>query len=187
MAIKTGAHACELNGGLEMRENLLDFVFSRRSIRSFTGETISESDITALLKAGFSAPSSKALYPCHFIVVTERYIFEEIMRFHDKAPALKTAPLAIIVCADTEKSPLSWRDDCAAATMNIIYAAHALGICSCWHGIYPREHRIVPAKQLFSLPKEIEPYSILALGYAQEPKPKRERYDENAVHRGGRW
>lgn len=170
-----------------MQEKLLDFVFSRRSIRRFDDKAVSEGDIEKLLKAGFSAPSSMALYPCHFIVVTEKAVMEGIMSFHDKAPALRTAPLAVIVCADTEKSPLSWRDDCAAATMNIIYGAAALGLASCWHGIYPREHRVLPAKKLFSLPDSIMPYSFIALGYASEPKPKRERYDENAAHLNGKW
>ena len=66
--------------------------------------------------------------------------------------------------------------------MNILYAAVAMDIAACWHGIFPREHRVEPMRELLSLPKKIVPYSMITLGFANDKKPPRERFDQSFVH-----
>ena len=50
----------------------LEIIFSRRSIRRYTGEPVSEADVTSLLKAGMAAPSASNQKPWHFVVITDK-------------------------------------------------------------------------------------------------------------------
>jgi nitroreductase len=102
---------------------------------------------------------------------------------------LKTAPLGIIVCADMdlEKHRGFWVQDCSNATMNILLAAHDLGLGAVWVAIYPVEDRVANARQILGLPAQVMPLCVVPLGYpANTPEPAKERYNEVRVHRN-RW
>ena len=75
---------------------------------------------------------------------------------------------------------------CAAATMNILTAARALGIGSVWLGIHPMGYLVEGVRSLLGLPREITPFSIVSLGYPAEEKEPSERYDPARIHRN-RW
>ena len=45
--------------------NVVDAILTRRSIRKFTGQVISDKQFNLLLKAGFQAPSAHNLQPWH--------------------------------------------------------------------------------------------------------------------------
>lgn len=168
-------------------EDMLQWLYARRSVRSFTARQPTQEQLLELMRAGCRAPSSKALYPCHFVLVQQRDALQKITEFHNMSKALQTAPAVIVTCADVMRSWVAWRDDCAAATMNMIYAARAMGLDSCWHGIYPRDGRVEPMRQLLELPAHILPYSMLAVGYAAAKKPPQTRFDESCVHPNGKW
>ncbi len=76
--------------------------------------------------------------------------------------------------------------DCAAATQNILLAAHSLGLGACWLGLYPREGRMAGMKKLLHLPANIIPFAVVSLGYAAEIKPKENRYNPARVHQN-KW
>jgi nitroreductase len=97
---------------------------------------------------------------------------------------LKEAALAILVCGD-EKLELSkgyWPVDCAAATQNILLAAHALELGAVWLGVYPRRERQDGIRKIFNLPDHIHPFSVVSVGYPDEQKAVPERYNEERVH-----
>ncbi len=161
-------------------------VLGRRSYRTFTDTPVTENELDVILRAGCCAPTSKAIYPCHFLVISTREAMLAICEYHNMSKALKTAPLCVITCADVTRSWASWRDDAAAATMNMAVAAEAIGINSCWLGVYPRVERVNRMKEQFSIPDSVIPYSILALGHAAAPKPPLERFDADCIHQN-RW
>lgn len=169
-----------------MEGNALDVVFKRRSYRVFTDTPVTAEELDQILRAGCCAPTSKALYPCHFLVVDSREEMLKICEYHNMSKSLTTAPLCVIICADMTRSWASWRDDAAAATMNMALAAEAIGLNSCWLGVYPRVERVNRMKEQFSLPDSIIPCSILALGHAASPKPARARFDPDCIHHN-RW
>ncbi len=158
----------------------LEVIFTRRSIRSYTDEPVSEEEIRTLLEAGMSAPSARDRQPWHFIVVDRRERLNQIMEVHPYSKMLAEAPLAIVVCGDTEVSPHYWQQDCSAATENILLAARALGLGSVWLGVYPK--RAEPIHKLFNLPAHIQPLCIIAIGHPAEEKGRVDRYDEAKVH-----
>ena len=72
----------------------LQIVFSRRSIRKYTDQPVSEADITSLLEAGMAAPSAANRKPWHLVAVTDRQTIQAIA----KAPAYgRTLPDAALV------------------------------------------------------------------------------------------
>ncbi|MGI6686051.1 MAG: nitroreductase family protein [Bacillota bacterium] len=164
--------------------DLLNAILSRRSIRKFTSEPISDELVTELLKAGMSAPSAHNQQPWQFVVIKKREALNQIMRFHPYSTMLKEANLAILVCGDRNlfKSENFWTQDCAAATENILLAAHALGLGAVWMGIYPQAVLVKSMMILIEAPENIIPFSLIAVGYPKEKKDAANRFEEKRIH-----
>ena len=164
--------------------DVYDAILSRRSIRRYTGEKISESLIEKLLKAAMYAPSAVNRQPWHFFVFRSGETMTAITEVHRNAMMLQQADAAILVCWDENLQhdkgygPI----DCAAATQNILLAAHGLGLGAVWAGVYPRENRMVSVSAIFSLPSHIKPFSIVSLGYPAEKKISPDRFDTSRIH-----
>ena len=79
---------------------MLDTIFSRRSIRRYRPDQISESDLRTILRAGCYAPSAMNCQPWHFVVIEDRAVLDQIMQVHPYAKMFSTAPYAIVVCGD---------------------------------------------------------------------------------------
>ena len=121
----------------------LQAILTRRSIRRYTSEPVSDETVTELLKAAMSAPTAAGEI-WDFVVVRDRNVLAGVSKYHPHAEMLKSANVAILVCGNPniEKLPGRWVLDCAAATENILIAANALGLGAVWVGIYPVEERI---------------------------------------------
>ena len=96
---------------------------------------------------------------------------------------LRTASLAIIVCAKPEVQegicPGYFPQDCGAASQNILLSAKALGYGTCWCGVYPNEERIKAVKDIIGV--DSVPFSLIALGVADEEPAARGFFDESRV------
>ncbi|MEG1773215.1 MAG: nitroreductase family protein [Oscillospiraceae bacterium] len=165
----------------------LELLLDRRSVRSFTEQPVSEAQIQSLLEAGFYAPSSHARFPTHFVTVSEPELLAQLASALPSAKLVAKAPLAIVVCGDVRVSWNRWTDDCIAAGMNIITAAEALGLSSCWCATYPQSSTVEGICKLLALPDGVLPYLTIAIGTnAREPKPRPERVVASRIHRE-RW
>jgi nitroreductase len=160
----------------------LEALFTRRSVRQYTDEPISKEDVKTILEAGMNAPSANNRQPWQFIVVDDRAKLNSIMQVHPYSRMLAQAPMAIIVCADTNLSGSYWQQDCSAATENILLAARALNLGTVWLGVYPNKQRVTGIKKLFNIPKHIEPLNILALGHPAVEQGRVNRYDPDRIH-----
>lgn len=165
---------------------LLQFVFSRRSIRKYTDQAIPESVVTDLLEAAMAAPSAVAKDPWHFVVLRSRAAMDTLATALPNGQMLKGAAAAFIVCGDLQQAhdqELSFLlQDCSAAIENILLAASALGLGACWLGIHPREERITAVRRLFSLPEDAVPVAGIALGWPAQESPARTRYNPAKIH-----
>lgn len=168
--------------------NTLDAIFSRRSVRKFKDEKLSEEAIHTILKAGMSGPTCVNARDWSFIVVDDLTLLKQMADANGKpAKLLEKAPLAILICGDTSKAFKMAKDywiiDGAIAGQNMILAAQDLGIGSVWLGTYPQMERVQAQKELFNLPENQVPHSIIAFGYPQEEKNEsRDLYDQTVVH-----
>lgn len=162
----------------------LDAIFTRRSIRKYTPEPVSDDDIIELLRAGMAAPSGGNRKPWHFIIVKDRDSLNRLGEGHPYGKMLFEAPLCIAVCGDPSLTPLPRNfvaQDCSAATMNILHAAVALGLGAVWIGLALPEHYDL-ARGVLGIPEDIVPHNLIALGYPAEQKEPRTQYDETRVH-----
>lgn len=163
----------------------MEAIFKRRSIRKYiAGKKVTREQIEKLLSAAMMAPTARNIQEWEFLVVEEPATLKAIMGVHPYAAALATAPAAIIVCANTDidAGKTYWRGDCGAATQNILLAATALGLGTLWMGLECAPERAENIKKLFNLPKNIEPFALLALGYAGEEKGEVNRFDAKKIH-----
>jgi len=88
------------------------------------------------------------------------------------------------VCGDSgiEKNTGYLALNCAAATENILLAAHSIGLGAVWLGVFPREERVSKLKDLLKLPDSIIPVSLVAIGYPAEEKSRPERFHPGKIH-----
>lgn len=165
----------------------LNFIFKRRSIRKYQDKTIPEEMMTDLLQAAMAAPSAVARDPWHFIVIQKKETLEELAFILPHGRMLKRAAAGLVVCGDItrahDQKESYMLQDLSASVENILLAARALGLGSCWLGVHPRPERMEGIKTLFSLPNSIIPMCAISLGWpAEEPEP-RTRYRDECVHR----
>jgi nitroreductase len=162
----------------------IEAIKTRRSIRKFKDISVSSEVINIVLEAGMYAPSARNEQPWHFFVISDKSLKDKMMKAHPYAKMLNEAPLAILVCADTnqELSPGYWPIDCSAATQNILLAAHASGLGAVWLGVHPRREREDAIRKILNLPLNIEPFALIALGYPNEQKEAQSRFNASRVH-----
>lgn len=159
-------------------------IFSRRSVRKFTGEAVSPEQLEKLLRAAMCAPSAGNQQPWEFIVVRNRETMGKIQVFHPYSRPLDTAACAIVVCGDTtrQRYPGFWVQDCSAAIQNLLLESVHLGLGGVWMGVYPSQQRVQDCQELFRLPQQIIPLGIVALGYPDEQPQPRETYQPQRIH-----
>ena len=162
----------------------LQIVFSRRSIRKYTGQPVSEADITNLLEARMAAPSAMNKRPWYMVAVTDRQTIQAIAKAPPYGRTLPDAALVIVVCGDPSVSDW-WLQDCTLATENILIAA-AVGLGAVFLGCHGKAEREGPIRQVLAIPDEIGMASVLCIGHPAEEKEPRTQHDPARVHRN-KW
>ena len=125
-------------------------IITRRSIRKYSDKIVPSELIDKLIKAAMYAPSARNTQPWHFMVIDDRQLLNQIPEIHPFADMCRQASHAIFVCGDVNIEKLEGYIslNCAAATQNILLAAHELGLGSVWLGVYPRKERMNPLAKL---------------------------------------
>lgn len=156
-----------------------DAIYTRRSIRKYTSEKVSEDELHKLIAAGMMAPSAGNRQPWHFITVTDPKRLSQVAQVNPNAGMASRAPAGILVCGDTklEMHPGYWVQDCSAAVQNILLAAHDAGLGAVWTGIWPKNDRVEGFKKLFGIPASVQPLAFLVIGRAEENSTKQENPD----------
>ena len=162
----------------------MEAILSRRSIRRYTDQPVSDETIKELLEAAMSAPSAGNEQPWHFVVIKDREILNAIPNLHPHSGMLKDAPVAILVCGDLDLQKYEgyWVQDCSAATQNLLVAVQAKGLGGVWLGVYPIEDRVVGIRKMLGMPDNVVPFALLSIGHPAEQKPPGDRYDASRVH-----
>jgi len=162
----------------------IDCMMTRRSVRKYKNDQVSDGLIGKLLEAAMNAPSAGNQQPWQFIVVNDANILKTIAESFPFAGMAKDASVGILVCADKNfvKYEGFWIQDCAACVQNILLAAHSLGLGAVWTGIYPREDRLSGYRKIFDLPESITPFAFIPIGYPAEEKDRTSRFNDNRIH-----
>ena len=148
----------------------LENIMTRRSIRRFTDQPISDEDLDTILRAAMSGPTCVNARDWSFLVTRDPEILGRMADANGRpAEPLRHAAAGILVLGDLERAfkpaPDYWVIDAAIAAQNMILAAHALGIGSVWLGTWPQMDRVENQRKLFALPESAIPHSVIALGW----------------------
>jgi nitroreductase len=156
----------------------IEAIMTRRSIRKYTDEEVTNDQVEVILRAAMAAPSAVNKQPWHFLVIRDREKLDSIKSFHPFAWMAKKAPIAILVCGDftLDKVIGFVEEDCSAATQNMLLAAHATGLGAVWCGISQGGKRVETYQRKFDLPDHFRPISLVVLGHPAKTKKPANRF-----------
>jgi nitroreductase len=165
-------------------KDALSVIYGRKSVRNFTGESVSKEDLEKILKAGMSAPTAMNKQPWSFVVITERKTLDILSDSLPSAKMLYKAGAAIIVCAIPEKAASGLAEfsiiDCSLAGENILLAVESLDLGAIWTACYPDLKRMETVRAILGIPSEIIPLNVIPIGHPTgEDKPKDKYKPEN--------
>ncbi len=147
----------------ELETDAFEAIHKRKSIRDYSPAPIPSTTLEKLLEAGRLSPSANNIQPWHFIVVTD----PEKRRALSKgifAKFLRSTPTVIVLCGDQQASPNWYVVDVALAGENMVIAATAEGLGTCWVGSFEEKE----VKTLLEVPENFRVVALLAVGYAKE-------------------
>lgn len=158
---------------------MIEVLKTRRSIRKYKPEQVSDAHLDAILEAGIYAPSAMNNQKTVLVAVRDKQTRDRLSRMN--AAVMGTtgdpfygAPCVIVVLADPEQG--TWLEDGSLVMGNLMNAAEALGLGSCWiHRAQPMFDSPEGKRLLkeWGLPETMKGVANCILGYpAEEPAPK---------------
>ena len=174
-----------------MKNETIENILTRVSVRQFTGEKISEAQIDTLLRAAMAAPSAINKQPWAFIVVTDEALIARLGEALPYSRCSNHPAVAFIPCGDLTKAIPGemanfWINDVSAATENLLLAAHAMGLGAVWTGLHPDMNRAKMVQEMLNLPEHIIPLCVVPVGVPAEHPDIKDKYKPENIHYN-RW
>ena len=165
---------------------VIKIIKNRKSVRHFTGESVSKEDLKKILESAMCAPSAVNKQPWAFVVVTDRKILDALADSLPYAKMLYKSGAAIIICAIPEKAHSEKTEfaiiDCSLAGENILLTVESLGLGALWTAAYPYEERMNTVRNVLGIPQNIIPLNVIPIGHPTgEDKPK-DKFKEENIH-----
>ena len=170
-----------------MKETIQDLT-TRRSVKKYQPTQINRADLEKILKAGMNAPSGMGRQSAVMVVVQEPETVKQLSRMNAEVMGVHTdpfygAPTVIIVFADKEVP--TYKEDGSLVMGNLLNAAHALGLGSCWIHRAKEVFNSAEGKALmkkWGLKDSLEGIGHCILGYGEGPEPaEKPRKDDYIV------
>lgn len=144
--------------------NAIDILKLRRSVRVFKNKEIPRNVLEDLIEVARFSPTARNVQPWEFIVITKSDNLKKISGLGENAAPIAQAKACIAVfCSEATKYYL---EDGCSATVNILNAAAALGIGSCWIAGDKKPYCGEVAK-ILNVSSGLKLVSLIALGYPE--------------------
>ena len=155
----------------------------RTSVRSYTGESVTEEQMYELLKAAVRAPNACNYQSWHFYAVCDKNLINGFDPDIANIPWIKDIPLLIVICIDEntvgvlqdkfgeQRGRMFAYQDAAGAANLILLKAVELGLGGCWIGPIDVER----CKSHLSIKSDHFPAAILTIGVPSAELPIRDR------------
>ncbi len=164
--------------------DLFEAIEARHSVRAYQTRPIDRNDLERIVDAARRAPTGRNEQPWEFVVVTDMYTRQRIAELTTFGKYIADAAACVgVFCRD---DTAYWLEDGAAATENILLAATALGIGSCWVAADKKPYAPDLAK-LMSAPSTHRLVSLVALGYASDEPPRKPKRPLDEVLHWETW
>ncbi len=146
--------------------DFLEVVATRRSIRKFRAEDVTDEDVKAILDAARLAPSANNLQPWKFIIVRNEKKRRLIAQACFGQEFVGEAPVVIVACATGRGGCIggymeSWPVDVTIAITHLMLAAWAKGLGTCFIGAFDEEK----IREVCQVPPEVRVVAVIPLGY----------------------
>lgn len=197
-----------------MKNNTLNVIMQRRSVRAYAHQDISPEDKVAILEATLRAPTAGNMMLYSIIEVEDQELKNQLAVSCDNQPFIAKAPYVLLFVADYQR----WMDifqkdhapkravelglkprtpqegdlllaicDTLIAAQTAVIAAESLGIGSCYIGDILENYKT--HQMMFGLPRYVLPVALLCFGYPKQGllnKKLVERFDRQfVVHKNG--
>lgn len=170
---------------------LIEAIYGRRAARAFTAEPVDRSVLEFLVEAAIQAPSAVNEQPWDFTVIRSNPLLDRIssaakahvlkanqdtappphLREHLENPDFHIfyhAPALIVISANSG----DWAvEDASLAAENLMLAAYARGLGSCWIGFAQRWLETEEGRQAIGLPRDFVPVAPIIVGHPSAPIP----------------
>jgi len=151
---------------------------TRRSVRSFSDKPVPKEVIEDIVDCGRLAATARNVQPWEFVVVTDAVLRAQIAEKSLTGLFIAEAPLCVaVLCQDTKY----YVEDGSAATQNILVAARAHGLGSCWVAGDKKPHA-EEIRDMVGAPKDYKLVALIAIGYSDEQPSPNKRGLEEVIH-----
>jgi len=153
--------------------DVFEAIKNRRSVRAFTNEPVSDTEVEKLINAARWAPSAGNIQPWEFVVVRDPEIKRGLCEAASNQTFIEEAPVIVVVCANMWRSGQGYGSrgvnlyclqDTAAAIQNMLLAAQAMRLATCWVGAFHEEE----ARKVLKIPDGVRPVAIIPVGHPAE-------------------
>ena len=153
----------------------LEALRTRRSVRAYLDKPVAPELIEAIVDCGRLAATARNEQPWEFVAVTDPALREQIAGTTNYGKFIAMAPVCIVVlCKDADY----YLEDGCAATQNILVAARALGLGTCWVAGDKKPYA-EDIRRMTGAPDGYKLVSLIAVGYAaQVPQPAKRSLNE---------
>ena len=167
---------------MTMETNILDTIKTRRSCRKYTTEQISDDELNQVIEAGLYAPSGHGQQDPVIVAVQDEEMKQMLTAMNAAVMGVTCnpfydAPTYILVFASADNKNAFQDGSCVLE--NMMLAAHALGLGTCWIN---REHEMFATEEgkelmkTMGLKEGLIGIGALSIGHPAAPaKPAAER------------
>lgn len=168
-----------------MNTEVLNALKSRRSVRKYKAEQIKDEELKAVLEAGIYAPTGMGAQSPKIVVIQDAEMIKRLSKMNAAVMGVNSdpfygAPTVLVVLADTSRP--TYLEDGSLVLGNLMNAAYAAGLGSCWihraKQVFASEEGKALLKQ-WGIPEGYEGIGHCILGYADDelPAPKARKDD----------
>lgn len=169
-------------------EHLIQLLKTRRSVCSFKSDAVPAELIDQIIDAGLYAPSSMGKQSAIIVAVTNKEVRDRLSAMNAKifgteSDPFYNAPVVLVVLASKERP--TYVCDGLLVMENLMLAAHALGLGSCWIHRAKEEFKLPEGKELLAslgIEGDYEGIGHCVLGYIDGEMPKAAPRRENRVY-----
>ena len=184
----------------EQKNQVVDCIMSRRSIRAYKPEQIKDEELKTILECAINAPSARNSQPWEVRVMQNKDAIENLNKeviadMIEKRPEAKErfadenasvffhAPTLLVVAYDTTQY---WgQSDCGMLVQNVLLAAESMNIGSCAVGCcreYINSPKAADFVKSLNLPENYVVYLTVTLGYKDENPNAKPRDDKKVAY-----
>jgi nitroreductase len=166
----------------------MEAIFKRKSVRKYQDKPVEKEKIDKLLKAIMQAPSAVNQQPWEVIVIENKDTLKKLSQMSPYSKMIEGSAVTFVLVAnkDNLKVPTAWQQDMGAATENLLLEAVELDLGAVWLGTATSEETMNFVRNLFDLPENILPFSVVPVGYPEQQSGEVvDRFNMDKVHYEG--